>query len=117
MKKIECIIRPSKLEEVKSGLFAFGIHGMTVSNVLGCGAQHGRTEIYRGSKYTVDLLPKVKLEIALEDGAVDQVIKLIREKAGTGQIGDGKIFVFPLENAIRIRTGDAGEGAIQSSEE
>ncbi|MBZ4688363.1 MAG: nitrogen regulatory protein 1 [Clostridia bacterium] len=112
MKKIECIIRPNKVEEVKEALGEFGIHGLTITNVIGCGQQKGKTEIYRGSKYTINLLPKVKLEIVTDDDSVDEVVQIILENAKTGEIGDGKIFVTPVENVIRIRTGETGKDAI-----
>lgn len=112
MKKIEAIIRPARLEVVKEALAKFGIQGMTVTHVTGCGLQGGKTEVYRGSEYTVDLLPKVKLEIVLRDHQVDEVVRIILEAAHTDKIGDGKIFIYPLENAVRIRTGESGEDAI-----
>lgn len=112
MKKIEAIIKPFKLEEVKDALSEIGIVGMTVTEVKGFGRQKGHTEIYRGSEYTVDFLPKVKLEIVLSDNAVDQAIGIIAEAAKTGKIGDGKIFVLPVENVIRIRTNETGEQAV-----
>lgn len=112
MKKIEAIIKPFKLEEVKDALSEIGIEGMTVTEVKGFGRQKGHTEIYRGSEYTVDFLPKIRLEIVLADGAVEQAIKVISEAARTGKIGDGKIFVLPVENVIRIRTSETGEAAV-----
>lgn len=112
MKFIIAIIKPFKLEEVKEALSAIGIEGMTVTEVKGFGRQKGHVEIYRGSEYTVDFLPKVKLELAVEDGQVTEAVKLITEKARTGKIGDGKIFVLDLESALRIRTGETGESAI-----
>jgi nitrogen regulatory protein P-II 1 len=112
MKKIEAIIKPFKLEEVKDALSEIGIVGMTVTEVKGFGRQKGHTEIYRGSEYTVDFIPKVKLEIVLSDSAVDQAISVIAQAAKTGKIGDGKIFVLPVENAIRIRTNETGEQAV-----
>jgi len=112
MKKIEAIIKPFKLEEVKDALSEIGIEGMTVTEVKGFGRQKGHTEIYRGSEYTVDFLPKIKLEIVLADNTVDQAIAVIAEAAKTGKIGDGKIFVIPVENVFRIRTGETGEQAI-----
>jgi len=112
MKKIEAIIKPFKLEEVKDALSEIGIVGMTVTEVKGFGRQKGHTEIYRGSEYTVDFLPKMKLEIILSDNAVEEAIKVIAESAKTGKIGDGKIFVIPVENAIRIRTNETGEHAV-----
>lgn len=112
MKKIECILRPAKFEDVKTALSAFGIQGMTVTNVTGCGLQGGRTEYYRGSEYVINLLPKVKVEIVVNDDVVDEVVKIIQANAATGQVGDGKIFICPIENAIRIRTGESGDNAL-----
>ncbi|MFZ4716195.1 MAG: P-II family nitrogen regulator [Chthoniobacterales bacterium] len=112
MKKIEAIIKPFKIEEVKDALSELGIEGMTVTEVKGFGRQKGHTEIYRGSEYTVDFLPKIKLEVILADGAVDGAIKAIVSAAKTGKIGDGKVFVLPVENAIRIRTEETGEQAV-----
>ena len=112
MTKIECILRPGKLEEVKDALGKFGINGMTVTQVMGCGLQRGHTEVYRGTEYSINLLPKIKLEIVINDDNVDQVVNEIIEAARTGKIGDGKIFIYQLDNAIRIRTGDVGEDAI-----
>lgn len=112
MKKIEAVIRPSKLDEIKDALGKFGIHGMTVTEVIGCGLQKGKKEVYRGTEYTIDLLPKIKIEIVILDKWVDEVIRVIVNTARTGEIGDGKIFVYSLENAVRIRTGEGGEEAI-----
>ena len=112
MKKIEAIIKPFKIEEVKDALSELGIEGMTVTEVKGFGRQKGHTEIYRGSEYTVDFLPKIKLELVLADNVVESAIKAIVEAAKTGKIGDGKVFVLPVENAIRIRTGETGDQAI-----
>ena len=112
MKLIIAIIKPFKLEEVKEALAAAGVEGMTVTEVKGFGRQKGHTEIYRGSEYTVDFLPKVKLEIAVDDSQTDAVIEAIRSSANTGKIGDGKIFVTPLEQVIRIRTGESGPDAL-----
>lgn len=112
MKKIEAIIKPFKIEEVKDALNEIGIEGMTVSEVKGFGRQKGHTEIYRGSEYTVDFLPKMKIEIVLADDAVQGAIEAIMKSAKTGKIGDGKIFVFHVENAIRIRTNETGEKAV-----
>ena len=112
MKKIEAIIKPFKLEEVKESLDAIGIRGITVSEVKGFGRQKGHTELYRGAEYVVDFLPKIKIEIVLPDEAVQQAIEAITAAAKTGRIGDGKIFVLPLEEVIRIRTGEKGEEAI-----
>lgn len=112
MKKIECILRPGKLEEVKEALNQFGVQGMTVLQVMGCGLQKGRKEVYRGTELTINLLPKVKLEVVVRDSDVDKVVGLIRQAAMTGAIGDGKIFVSTVDNAVRIRTGETGEDAI-----
>ncbi|MDA8236077.1 MAG: P-II family nitrogen regulator [Clostridia bacterium] len=112
MKKIEAIIRPGKLEDIKEALSKFGIHGMTVTQVMGCGLQKGRKEIYRGTEYNINLLPKVKVEVVIKDKYVDEVIKIISEAARTGEVGDGKIFVYNIENAVRVRTGDSGEDAV-----
>src|SRR5579884_1669417 len=112
MKKIEAIIKPFKLEEVKDALGEVGIEGMTVSEVKGFGRQKGHTEIYRGSEYTVDFLPKIKLEIVLGDNRVDQAVDAIVKAAKTGKIGDGKVFVSPVLNAIRIRTEETDEQAV-----
>ena len=112
LKKIEAIIKPFKLEEVKGALTEVGIEGMTVTEVKGFGRQKGHTEIYRGSEYTVDFLPKVKLEIILGEALVDKAIAAILKGAKTGKIGDGKIFVLPVDEAIRIRTEDKGEKAV-----
>ena len=112
MKKIEAIIKPFKLEEVKAALSEIGIQGMTLTEVKGFGRQKGHTEIYRGSEYTVDFLPKVKLEIVVEDGQADQVVHTIVKTANTGKIGDGKIFVSAIDEAVRIRTGERGDAAV-----
>jgi nitrogen regulatory protein PII len=112
MKKIEAIIKPFKLEEVKDALGEAGIEGMTVSEVKGFGRQKGHTEIYRGSEYTVDFLPKIKLELVLPDERVEAAVKAIVGAAKTGKIGDGKIFVSTIEDAIRIRTGEKGNSAV-----
>ena len=112
MKKIEAIIKPFKMEDVKEALGEIGIEGMTVTEVKGFGRQKGHTEIYRGSEYTVDFLPKVKFEIVLADDMVEKAIQAISVSAKTGKIGDGKIFVLPIETAIRIRTEEMGESAI-----
>jgi nitrogen regulatory protein PII len=112
MKKIEAIIKPFKLEEVKDGLSELGIEGMTVSEVKGFGRQKGHTEIYRGSEYTVDFLPKIKIEIVLTDTLVDGAVAAIIKAAKTGKIGDGKVFVSPVEAAIRIRTDETGDSAV-----
>ena len=112
MKKIEAIIKPFKLEEVKDALSEVGIEGMTVTEVKGFGRQKGHTEIYRGSEYTVDFLPKIKIELVLSNERVDSAVKAIVAAAKTGKIGDGKIFVTPIEEAIRIRTEEKGEAAV-----
>jgi nitrogen regulatory protein P-II 1 len=112
MKKIEAIIKPFKMEDVKEALAEVGIEGMTVSEVKGFGRQKGHTEIYRGSEYTVDFLPKVKVEIVVSDAMVEKAVTAITSAAKTGKIGDGKIFILPMENAIRIRTEESGESAI-----
>ncbi len=112
MKKIEAIIKPFKLDEVKQALSEIGITGMTVSEVKGHGRQKGHKEIYRGAEYQVDFLPKTKIEIIVEQSMVDSVVKKILESARTGKIGDGKIFVMPVEEVIRVRTGETGKDAI-----
>ena len=112
MKKIEAIIKPFKLEEVKEALSEIGIVGMTVTEVKGFGRQKGHTEIYRGSEYTVDFLPKVKVELVVTDDLVEKAIDAIVKAAKTGKIGDGKVFVLPVDQAIRIRTEEMGEKAI-----
>ncbi|MBW2231323.1 MAG: P-II family nitrogen regulator [Deltaproteobacteria bacterium] len=112
MKKIEAIIKPFKLDEVKEALHGIGIQGMTISEVKGFGRQKGHTELYRGAEYVVDFLPKIKLEVAVSDDLVEKVIDAIAQAASTGRIGDGKIFVLPIEEAIRIRTGERGTSAV-----
>ncbi|HAE10258.1 MAG TPA: P-II family nitrogen regulator [Opitutae bacterium] len=112
MKLIKAIIKPFKLEEVKDALSEIGVEGMTVSEVKGFGRQKGHTEIYRGSEYTVDFLPKVKLEIAVSDDLLNKVIDAIVNASQTGKIGDGKVFVLPLEEAVRIRTGEKGDDVL-----
>ncbi|MGH8022742.1 MAG: P-II family nitrogen regulator [Limisphaerales bacterium] len=112
MKKIEAIIKPFKLEEVKDALSEIGIEGMTVTEVKGFGRQKGHTEIYRGSEYTVDFLPKIKLEIVIADNQLDAAVSAIVKSAKTGKIGDGKVFVIPVEHAVRIRTEEIGEKAV-----
>jgi nitrogen regulatory protein P-II 1 len=116
MKKIEAIIKPFKLEEVKAALSEIGIQGMTLTEVKGFGRQKGHTEIYRGSEYTVDFLPKVKLEIVIDDSLVDQVVHTIVKTANTGKIGDGKIFVSTVDEAVRIRTGERGDAAVATGD-
>jgi nitrogen regulatory protein PII len=112
MKKIEAIIKPFKLEEVKDALGELGIEGMTVTEVKGFGRQKGHTEIYRGSEYTVDFLPKIKIELVITDEKVDEAIGAIVKSAKTGKIGDGKVFVIPIEEAVRIRTDEKGSAAV-----
>jgi len=112
VKKVEAIIRPSKLDEVKDALALIGIRGMTVSQVVGCGTQKGHTSVFRGREYTVNLLDKVKIEIVVEDKFVEQIVNRIATAGKTGEIGDGKIFVYPVDKAVRIRTGESGEDAI-----
>ena len=112
MKKVEAFLRPSKLDDVKAALAAVHIVGMSVTEVRGFGRQRGHTEIYRGAEYKVDFMPKIKLEVVVRDQDLERVIDAVVEAAKTGQIGDGKIFVLPVEEAIRIRTGDTGEDAL-----
>ena len=112
MKKIEAIIKPFKLEEVKENLGAAGIHGMTVIEVKGFGRQKGHTELYRGAEYIVDFLPKIKIEVVINDSRLEDVVNTIIKAAQTGRIGDGKIFVTNIEETIRVRTGERGEEAI-----
>ncbi len=112
MRKIEAIIKPFKLDDVKEALNEIGIKGMTVSEVKGYGRQKGHKEIYRGAEYVVDFIPKVKLEIIVEEAIVDKVVEQIRNAANTNKIGDGKIFVLPVEEVVRVRTGEKGKEAI-----
>ena len=112
MKLVSAIIKPFKLDEVREALAAVGVQGITVTEVKGFGRQKGHTELYRGAEYVVDFLPKVKVEVAIRDDMLDQVIETIEKSASTGKIGDGKIFVFDLEQVIRIRTGETGEEAL-----
>ncbi len=112
MKKIEAIIKPFKLDEVKEALNDLGLKGLTVIEAKGFGRQKGHTELYRGAEYVVDFLPKVKIELVLEDNQIDRAVEAIQQAAQTGRIGDGKIFITPVEEAIRIRTGERGEDAI-----
>ena len=112
MKKIEAIVRHFKLEDVKNALTDMGAHGMTITEVRGFGRQKGHTEMYRGTEYTVDFVPKVKIEVVVGDDQLNQVLEAILRTAQTGQIGDGKIFVTPLETSVRIRTGETGEAAL-----
>jgi len=116
MKKIEAVIKPFKLDDVKEALNELGVVGMTVTEVRGFGRQKGHTELYRGSEYTIDFLPKVKVEVVVPDGLADKVVSVICQAAKTGSIGDGKVFVLPLGDAIRIRTGEKGPKAISSKE-
>ena len=112
MKLVVAIIKPFKLDEVRQGLTAIGVHGMTVTEVKGYGRQKGHTEIYRGTEYAVNFLPKVKIEVAVDSGQVDKVVEAIGSAAKTGQIGDGKIFVWSIEHAVRIRTGEVDAEAL-----
>jgi len=112
MQKVEAIIKPFKLDEVKEALNGIGIQGITVSEVKGFGRQKGHTELYRGAEYVVDFLPKIKLEIAVSDDMADKVVEAIAGAANTGRIGDGKIFVMPIEQAVRIRTNERGDEAL-----
>jgi nitrogen regulatory protein P-II 1 len=112
MKKVEAIIKPFKLEDVQAALNAVAVQGMTVSEVRGFGRQKGHKEVYRGAEYVVELVPKIKIELVVPDQVVTRVLETIGKAAKTGKIGDGKIFVFPVEEAIRIRTGERGEGAL-----
>ena len=112
MKKIEAIIKPFKLDEVKDKLNDIGVHGLTVTEVKGFGRQKGHTELYRGAEYVVDFLPKIKLEIIVAEDIVEDVVNAITQSAHTGRIGDGKIFVIPVEEVVRIRTGERGDAAI-----
>ncbi|MEN6407756.1 MAG: P-II family nitrogen regulator [Thermoguttaceae bacterium] len=112
MKKIEALIRHFKLEDVKDALMQCGVHGMTITEVRGFGRQKGHTEMYRGAEYTVDFVPKIKIEVVVTDADLAQVVETINRTARTGQVGDGKIFVTDLENVVRIRTGEAGEQAV-----
>ena len=112
MKKIEAVIKPFKLDDVREALTEIGITGMTVSEVKGCGRQKGHTEVYRGAEYAVDFLPKVKIELVLADDLVERAVETIIETARSGKIGDGKIFILPVEEVIRIRTGETAEAAV-----
>lgn len=112
MKKVECIIKPFKLDDVKAAISDLGLSGMTVSEVRGFGRQKGHTELYRGAEYQIDFIPKLKIELVLADDQVDEVVSIIQREACTGRIGDGKIFVSPVEQSIRIRTGEAGEDSL-----
>jgi nitrogen regulatory protein P-II 1 len=112
MKKIEAIIKPFKLDEIKKALHELGVNGMTVTEVKGFGRQKGHIEFYRGAEYDINFVPKLKIEVVLPDEMADKAISVIQEKAKTGEIGDGKIFIYPIEDIIRIRTGERGEAAI-----
>lgn len=112
MKKVEAIIKPFKLDDVKEALNKIGIHGMTISEVKGYGRQKGHKEIYRGAEYVVDFIPKVRIDIIVDSDMVDQVVETIQKSANTGKIGDGKIFVLPVEDVLRVRTGEKGIDAI-----
>jgi nitrogen regulatory protein PII len=112
MRKIEAIIKPFKLEDVKDAVLKLGVSGMTITEVKGFGRQKGHKEVYRGAEYVVDFLPKIKIEVAVTTEMVSRVVEAIKENAHTGQIGDGKIFIQPLEKALRIRTGEEDEGAL-----
>jgi len=112
MKKIEAIIRPGKLDNVKDALAKYGVNGLTVTQVIGCGKQKGNTQIYRGVEYVIHLIPKVKIEIVVVDEQLEEILQIIKQEARTGEIGDGKIFVTAIENAYTIRTGDNGEKAL-----
>ena len=112
MKLVSAIIKPFKLDDVREALSEIGVQGVTVTEVKGFGRQKGHTELYRGAEYVVDFLPKVKLEVAVNDDLIEQVIEAISKAANTGKIGDGKIFVYPLEQAVRIRTGETGPDAL-----
>ncbi|CAN2041853.1 nitrogen regulatory protein PII-1 [Candidatus Magnetomoraceae bacterium gMMP-15] len=112
MKKVEAIIKPFKLDDVKEALNGIGIQGMTISEVKGYGRQKGHKEIYRGAEYDVDFIPKIKIEIIVDADRVEQIINIIQKSANTGKIGDGKIFIIPIEEAVRVRTGEKGNNAI-----
>jgi len=112
MKKVEAIIKPFRMDEVKAALGAVAVQGMTVTEVRGFGRQKGHKEVYRGAEYVVELVPKIKIEVVVPDQAVDRVVETIAKAAKTGKIGDGKIFVIPVDEAVRIRTGEKGEGAL-----
>ena len=115
MKKIEAIIKPFRLDDAKEALTAVGVQGLTVTEVKGFGRQKGHTELYRGAEYTVDFLPKIKLEVIVADDLAEKAVSALLESCHTGRIGDGKIFVLPVEEAVRIRTGETGDGALASN--
>lgn len=112
MKKLTVIVRPEKLEPLKEALFAAKVSGMTISQVQGCGNQHGWKEYYRGTEVILNMIPKVKFELVVEDGQVEALVDLVRATARTGEVGDGKIFIFPVDDVVRIRTGERGEAAV-----
>jgi nitrogen regulatory protein P-II 1 len=112
MKKIEAIVRPFRIDDVREALAEIGVKGMTLTEVKGYGRQKGHTELYRGSEYQIDFLPKIKLEVVVPDRMEDQVVEAILKTARTGQVGDGKIFIYDVEDAVRVRTGEAGEAAL-----
>ena len=112
MKKVEAIIRPFRIDDVRAALADIGVKGLTIAEVKGYGRQKGHTELYRGSEYQIDFLPKIKLEIIVSDPMVEKVIDAILKSARTGQAGDGKIFIYPVEDAVRVRTGESGEDAL-----
>jgi nitrogen regulatory protein P-II 1 len=112
MKLVTAVIKPFKLDDVRSALESFGVHGMTVSEASGYGRQKGHTEVYRGAEYTVDLVPKIRLEVLLDDGDVDDVVEVIIKTAQTGRIGDGKVWVIPVDGVARVRTGERGVDAL-----
>ena len=112
MKKIEAIIKPFKLDDVKEGLSSIGVKGLSVTEIKGFGRQRGHKEVYRGAEYQVDFVSKIKIEVVMESGLVSEAVKTIQEKAHTGQIGDGKVFILPVDDVIRIRTGETGKDAI-----
>jgi nitrogen regulatory protein P-II 1 len=112
MKKVECIIKPFKMDEVRAALLEIGVHGMTVSEVRGFGRQRGHTELFRGSEYTTNFLPKIKIEVVCQDDRLEQVVQVVMQAARTGMVGDGKIFVLPVLQCFRIRTGESQEDAV-----
>ncbi|MCJ8499710.1 P-II family nitrogen regulator [Desulfatitalea alkaliphila] len=112
MKKIEAIIKPFKIEEIKNALDAIGVKGMTINEVRGYGRQRGHKEIYRGTEYNVEFIPKVKIDLVVEDAMLERTLETITEVARTGKVGDGKLFVLPIENAVRVRTGESGPSAL-----